>query len=170
MSRDEDYMKVALMIAENALPKKLIPVGAVFVQGESVIGVGGKTGKEHSRLDHAERNGCTSILNKNSGVASLEGVTVYTTLEPCHMCMGILLGLRISRIVYAFPDPYGGAGHVLRDPALPSRYQSQRPDIVGDVLRSGSARLLASFFRGQQDGEFWSGKDNPLVQLALNEG
>lgn len=165
---DERFMLLALEQAELALKNDWIPVGSVFVRDLHVVTHGRKTGINHPLFDHAEHNGCYQALWSREGPRNLSGFTVYTTLEPCLMCLSMLMTARVSRIVYALDDPYGGGGVLLKNPSvLPARFREERPAIEGGVLRAASKDLLKQFFSKQVGAKNWSNKENPLVKLAM---
>lgn len=166
---DKDFMRLALEQAELALQNDWLPVGAVFVKNCHVIAHGRKTGINHPHFDHAEHNGCYQALWSRNGPRNLAGFTVYTTLEPCLMCISMLMTTRVSRIVYALEDPYGGGGFLLswRPSILPARFRKEHPSIEGGVLRDDSKDLLRKFFEKQTGAQNWSDKNNPLVRLAM---
>ena len=165
---DEDFMRLALEQAGIALENDWIPVGCVFVRNCQVITHGRKNGIFHPLFDHAEHNGCYQSLWSRVGPRNLAGFTVYTTLEPCLMCISMLMTTRVSRIVYALDDPYGGGGFLLRNPeALPARFQKKRPIIEGGVLQEASRDLLRQFFSKQVGAPNWSDKDNLLVKSVM---
>ena len=162
-------MRLALEQAGLALDNDWIPIGAVFVKNGQVITHGRKNGMNHPLFDHAEHNGCYQTLWSREGPRNLDGFTVHTTLEPCIMCCGMLMTARVSRIVYALEDPYGGGSFMLSDPTrLPARYQHVHPVIQGGILREDSKDLLRQFFsKHKGDSKFWSDKSNALVQLVM---
>ncbi|OYV63467.1 MAG: hypothetical protein B7X03_01750 [Parcubacteria group bacterium 21-58-10] len=165
---DEDFMQLALEQAGLALNNSWIPVGAVFVRNGQVVAHGRKTGINHPLFDHAEHNGCYQALWSREGPRNLDGFTVYTTLEPCIMCLSMLMTARVSRIVYALDDPYGGGGFLLKNPSmLCPRFQEERPVITGGVLQEASKDLLRQFFSKQVGAKNWSDKNNPLVKLVM---
>jgi tRNA(adenine34) deaminase len=146
-------------------------VGAVFVKGGRVIAHGAKTGLVHSLFDHAEHNACYQALWSREGPRNLEGFTVYSTLEPCLMCLSMLMTTRVSRIVYACEDPYGGGCRLLENPALlPMRFQKERPVAEGGLLQAESKELLRRFFSSEKrlGQKNWSDPDNPLIKLVMS--
>lgn len=168
--QDEMFMNLALEQAKIALNSGWIPVGAVFVRNGSIIAVGAKMGLVHERFDHAEHNGCYEALGGPSRPKDLSDCQVFSTMEPCVMCMAMLMTTRVRRIVYAMEDPYGGGGFILRNPdILPARFTSERPLLVGGVCREESRQLLAKFFRAKQSDSTgtWGDPDNPLVKVCL---
>ena len=164
---DEGFMRMALGFAENALRNDWIPVGVTFVgPSGAVIAHGTKDGTKHPRFDHAEHNGCYEALwAGRAGLRDLSGVTVYSTMEPCVMCMSMLMSVRVERIVYAMEDSYGGGSFILRSPELPARFQTQLPQLEGGCLREESRTLLRMFFASATGG--WGNQENPLVQACL---
>lgn len=169
---DEYYMRLALEQAEVALKNNWIPVGSIFVHNGRIVTHGTKTGLTHTLFDHAEHNGCYQALWSRQGPKNLEGFTVYSTLEPCCMCMTMLMTTRVSRIVYACEDPYGGGKTLLQNPELlPKRFKKEHPSIEGGVLERDSKLLLRRFFCSQpatKEGN-WSDPDNPLVRHVMSE-
>jgi len=170
--KDFHFMKLALGQAKLALQSNWIPVGAVFVKDDRVVTYGVKNGLAHVLFDHAEHNGCYQALWSRQGPSNLQGFTVFSTLEPCLMCLSMLMTTRVSRIVYAFPDPYGGGCSILQQPQLlPYRFQKEHPEVRGGVLADESKALLRKFFlRLQQKNvksKNWSDSENPLVKLAI---
>src|SRR2546421_9973445 len=100
-----------------------IPVGAVVADEAGAIVARGRTrifdesgarGLGRSRLAHAEINALTEL---DSGRTST-GYTLYTALEPCHLCLSAAIAVRVGRVRYAAADPYGGRG---RDAAAERR-------------------------------------------------
>jgi tRNA(adenine34) deaminase len=171
-THDERYMRLALDQAKIALSYEWIPVGALFVKDNVIVAHGRKTGLVHPLFDHAEHNGCYGALHAGrEGPRNLAGVTVYATLEPCLVCMSMLMTTRVSRIVYGLDDPYGGGTFLLSSPGLPPRFQKERPVVEGGVLREESRLLLREFFVRERDtnSKNWSDHTNPLVKLAMGD-
>jgi len=165
---DEGYMRLALEQAKLALDNDWIPVGAVFVKDHRVITHGRKTGIPHPLFDHAEHNGCYQALWSREGPKNLEGFTVYSTLEPCLMCISMLMTTRVNRIVYGLGDPYGGGGFVLARPSyLPARFRDRRPAFEGGLMSEASRELLRQYFLKRKEGGHWADLDNALVKLVM---
>jgi len=144
-SRDVDFMRRALDLAERAALDNEVPVGAVLVLGKEVIGEGwNRPIANHDPTAHAEivalRAGALRLCNYR-----LEGTTLYATLEPCAMCMGAALNARVSRLVFGAWDQKAGAcGSVLDLPRQPKLLH--RIDVFGGVCSAESAALLRRFF------------------------
>ncbi len=143
--RDNDFMQRALKLAQIAAQHNEVPVGAVLVLGDEVIGEG-RNGPIASQdpTAHAEivalRDAARRLANYR-----LERTTLYATLEPCVMCMGAVLNARVSRVVFGAWDQKAGAcGSVIdlsREPKL-----THRIDVFGGVCSDESAALLRQFF------------------------
>jgi tRNA(adenine34) deaminase len=146
---DTDYMRRALAFAQRAAAEGEVPVGALLVLGDEVIGEGWNRPKtSHDPTAHAEivalRAGALRQRNYRLGTA-----TLYVTLEPCAMCMGALLNARVSRLVFGAWDAKAGAcGSVFdlsREPSL-----THRIDVFGGVCSEESAGLLRQFFASRR--------------------
>lgn len=155
---DEYFMRLAIEEARLAFQKGKLPAGAVVVLNDEVIGRGHRL----SKLDHAETMALREAFSK---VGSARGMTIYTTLEPCIMCFGTIIHLRLERVVFSLEDPYGG--RICIRPALEApRYQIKCPAIVGGILREDVRDLFAEFFRVTENA-FWKNPENPLVKSCL---
>jgi tRNA(adenine34) deaminase len=169
---DSVFMQLALDQAKVALANQWIPVGAVFVHRGHVVAHGVKSGHTHTLWDHAEHNGCYEALWSREGPKNLKDFTVYSTLEPCLICISMLITTRVSRIVFACEDPYSSGRGLLENPGvLPGRFKTERPICEGGILREESRALLRDYFNAQKDTgrENWSNPENPLVKMALAE-
>jgi tRNA(adenine34) deaminase len=142
-------MRLALDEARAAYALDEVPIGAVVVRGDAVLGRG------HNRVladcdptAHAE---CLALREAARAVAAvrLVGCEVYTTVEPCFMCAGALLHARVERLVFSVRDPKFGAcvslGRVLDHPGANHRL------IFAEGLLAAEARaLLQHFFRAKR--------------------
>jgi len=143
---DRAYMQEALALARRCLESDDVPVGAVVVYRNRIIGRGHNQ-REHLQdpTAHAEMIALTAAA-EFVGRWRLEGCTVYVTLEPCPMCAGALVLARVDRLVFGAWDEKGGAcGSLYRipdDPRLNHRVQT-----VGGVLAGPCADLLREFFQ-----------------------
>lgn len=109
MRRDEEFMRLALTLANKAKEAGEVPVGAVVVRGDEIIGRGyNRRESLCSVLQHAE---CAAIEDaaKTLGDWRLTDCTLYVTLEPCPMCAGAILNARIPRVVFGARDEGMGA-------------------------------------------------------------
>jgi len=142
---DERWMKEALAAARQAAALGEVPVGAVVVSGDEIIGRGfNRREIDGDPLAHAE---ILAIRRAAATVAGwrLVGCTMYVTLEPCAMCAGALVNSRIERLVYGARDSKAGycgsLGDLVRDQRL-----NHRPEVRTGVLEASCSRLLKDFF------------------------
>jgi len=142
---DERFMSLALAQARDAGEHGDVPIGAVVVRDNVVIGAGG-----NERELRADPTAHAEILALRRAAEAVGGwrvpeATLYVTLEPCAMCAGAIVLARIDRVVYAAPDPKAGAAgsviDVLAEPRL-----NHRPDVAAGLLADDSAELLRAFF------------------------
>ena len=144
-SSDMDLMRRALALARRAALENEVPIGALLVLDDEVIGEGwNRPIGEHDPTAHAEivalRAGARRLRNYR-----LERSTLYVTLEPCAMCIGAVLNARVSRLVFGAWDQKAGACGSVLD--LPREPKLTRPiDVFGGVCSDESAGLLRSFF------------------------
>ncbi len=144
-SSDGAYMRLALERAHAAAAAGEVPVGAVLVRGEEIIGAGHNGPiSSHDPTAHAEivalRAGGRTL-----GSYRLTGTTLYVTLEPCVMCAAAMVHARVRRLVFGAWDPRaGGAGSIVDVFAL--RGLNHRVDVFGGVLMDECAAVLQEFF------------------------
>lgn len=149
---DEYMMGLALAEAKVALDAGVFPVGAVLATGNHVLGRSHKT-TVSNHLNHAEMNLFHQVFRGNYTFSRNDGLTLYTTLDPCIMCFGTMLHLPITRLVFAMEDAYGGCGHTrLENP--PPRHLSRAVEVIGGVRRSDACKLFADFLDTTTE-EFW---------------
>ncbi len=142
-------MQAALAEAQAAYAEGEVPVGAVVVLNDHVIGRGHNQRETLSDpTAHAEMLALTAAAS-HVGDWHLDDCTLYVTLEPCTMCAGAIVLARIRRLVYGATDPKAGACESLfaipTDPRL-----NHRVDIGTPILAGECARPLQQFFREQR--------------------
>jgi len=146
---DEFWMEEALRAARRALEAGDVPVGAVVVCGDEIIGRGwNRNLADTDPTAHAEivalRQASANLGNHRLGDCSL-----FATIEPCAMCAGALVHARLRRLVYGADDPKAGAIHsvmeVLNQPQL-----NHRMEVRGGVLAGRCAEVLQTFFRNRR--------------------
>lgn len=141
-SRDEKFMRMAIDEARKALKEEEVPIGAVAVCGDRVVGRG------HNLVEtlcdataHAEMQSITAAASTIGG-KYLKGCTLYVTVEPCVMCAGALAWSQIDRVVYGSADPKRGyttvGGHIFHP----------KTEVVGGVLADECEELMKEFFKG----------------------
>ncbi|GKS68533.1 tRNA-adenosine deaminase [Nitrosomonas sp. PY1] len=138
-------MHHALEQAQRARSIDEVPVGAVVVQNQIVIGYGfNHPIQSHDPTAHAEIIAIRAAGN-TIGNYRLSECTLYVTLEPCTMCIGAIFHARLKRLVYAAADPKTGAcGSVINLP-LESRL-NHHLQVTGGILASEASTLLKDFF------------------------
>ena len=140
-------MRAALEQARRAAELGEVPVGAVVVRGDELLGAGhNRREVDGDPLAHAEllalRQAAAAV-----GGWRLVGCMMFVTLEPCAMCAGALVNSRVERLVYGAADPKAGycgsLGDIPRDPRL-----NHRLEVVSGVMAEECGELLRVFFRG----------------------
>ena len=139
------FMQKAIEQAKFALKEDEIPVGAVVVLEDQILGLGhNQCIGSNDPTAHAEiiaiRNAARSKENYR-----LYGSTMYVTLEPCLMCAGALVHSRIKRIVFSTRDPKSGV-LVSNSNILQSSFLNHKIEIYEGLLRDESSALLKDFF------------------------
>ncbi len=144
MTRDERYIKQALELAKKAGEQGEVPVGAVVVLGDNVVGKGYNTREQKkSVLGHAEINAIEQAT-KHVQDFRLNDCEIFVTLEPCAMCMGAISAARIKRLVFgAFDKITGCAGSVCE---INEMSFSPIKETLGGVLEKQCKQTLEEFF------------------------
>ncbi len=143
-------MHRALMLAQRAAAEGEVPVGAILVLDNAVIGEGwNRPIGAHDPTAHAEIQALRDA-GQRLGNYRLPGTTLYVTLEPCVMCAGAIIHARVDRVIFGAPDPKAGAcGSVFE--LLPSNSRfNHRTDCRGGVLTEDCAEILRAFFRARR--------------------
>ena len=142
-------MQTALVLAGRAAASGEVPVGAVLVQGESLLAEGwNQPIAAHDPTAHAEVM-TLRAAGQSLGNYRLADTTLYVTLEPCLMCVGAIVHARIARLVFGAYDPKSGAVtscmHGFEVPGLNHRVAS-----TGGILADECGALLKQFFRDRR--------------------
>jgi len=147
---DERYMRRALQLAAHARDaENEVPVGAVLVQGDEIIGLGwNRNITLNDPSAHAEIMALRAAGEKLSNYR-MPGATLYVTLEPCAMCSMALVHARIGRVVYAATDPKTGAAGSVFDTLISDRH-NHRIAVEGGLLAADSSSMLREFFRARR--------------------
>lgn len=144
--RDEAWMRFALSLAATAAAYDEVPVGAIIIYKDKLIG-SGYNRKEAipCATGHAEILAIQQA-SKSLGAWRLSDCELYSTLEPCVMCAGAIQQARISRVIYGAQDPKGGAlgslYQIHRDPRL-----NHAIDVTAGVLADEASLMLKNFFK-----------------------
>ena len=139
-NREEHFMNIALKEAMKAYEEDEIPVGAVIVYQDQIIGRGyNQSQRLKDSTAHAEMIAITSAQNK-IGSKYLNGCELYVTLEPCMMCSGAIFLSKISKVIYGLDDKEKG---FLRSS---KEYANKKLEIISNIQEVKSKELLDSFF------------------------
>ncbi len=162
--RDHDFMAEALAEAKQSLHVDEFPVGAVVVLRDGVVARAHWTGASQRRLlDHAEmlalmaaeRSGRVAVRHER------QRATLYSTLEPCPLCMAAAMSFLLGRIVFAAAAPVDGGTN------LPDLWQPPNghprdgmpytiPDVVGGIGSDASVRLIAEWTSRDAEARRWA--------------
>ena len=142
---DVKYMQEALREARRALDEDEVPIGAVVVADDRVLGRGyNRIERLKDATAHAEII-AIGAASETLGDWRLEGATLYVTVEPCMMCLGAVFLSRIGRVVYGAKDIRGGAcGGALSLAGL--KYMDREVIISGGLLEDECRAVLQEFF------------------------
>lgn len=139
--KDNKFMFMAINEARKALKLEEVPIGAVVVCADKIIGRG------HNLVEtlcdataHAEMQSITAAATTLGG-KYLKGCTLYVTVEPCVMCAGALAWSQIDRVVYGAADPKRGYSR------LHGQIFHPRTEVIGGVLAEECEQLMKDFFR-----------------------
>jgi len=149
MKNDQYWMAHALEFAKKAEEQGEVPVGAVIIRGDEVLGEGWNQPISHNDpTAHAEvqalRNACSKLENYR-----LPDATLYVTLEPCIMCAGAIINARIKRVVYASKEPKTGAVGSCFD-IFNTQQLNHYVHCEHGVLADESSELLRQFFHSRR--------------------
>jgi tRNA(adenine34) deaminase len=146
---DEHFMREALAFARIAYAEQEVPIGAIVVRENRMVGRGRN---RRERLADPTHHAEIEAIREAAGAAKtwrLDGATLYATVEPCPMCAGAAVNARIARIVYGCADPKAGycgtLGNIPQDPRL-----NHRCAVEGGLLADESAGLLKQFFQARR--------------------
>jgi tRNA(adenine34) deaminase len=144
--QDQDYMRMAIALAEEAASLGEVPVGALVVKNGEVIGRGRNAPISlNDPTAHAEIQAMREAA-KHLGNYRLVDCTLYVTLEPCAMCSGAIQHSRISRLVYGASDPKTGCcGSVIN--LMAENKLNHHCEVTSNVIGDECGSLLSSFFR-----------------------
>ena len=144
--QDERWMHYAMGLAARAEGIGEIPVGAVLVLGDEVVGEGwNRSISDHDACAHAEIMAIRAAGVRLANYRLLD-TTLYVTLEPCCMCAGALIHSRVKRVVFGARDLKTGAAgsvfEILQDPR-----HNHRVTLTGGVLAEACSAQLSAFFK-----------------------
>jgi len=149
MDTDEKFMRRALELARRAEQEGEVPIGAVLVKDDVIIGEGwNRPISANDPTAHAEIQALRDA-GQRRGNYRLVGTTLYVTLEPCIMCVGAIMHARVQRLVYAASDPRAGAIHSAY--TIPNDGKLNHSlELENGVLADECSSLLTDFFRARR--------------------
>lgn len=142
---DIEYMRIALELAKQAAEEGEVPVGAVIVKNDTIIGRGrNRRESKGNALAHAEIEAIDEACRTLGGWQLID-CTLYVTLEPCPMCAGAIINSRIPRVVQGAANiKAGSCGSIVDLFALPYNHQ---PTLESGILETECQQLLKDFFK-----------------------
>lgn len=146
---DEQFMGLALDQAREAGAAGEVPVGALIVLNDELVGRGfNQPIGRHDPTAHAEIMALRDAAAR-LGNYRLPGCTLYVTLEPCAMCAGAIMHARIERVVFGARDPKTGAAGSIVDLFAEARL-NHHTSVIGGVLADECGNLLSGFFAARR--------------------
>lgn len=143
------FMQKALELARISAAEGEVPVGAIIVKGDEIVGTGrnrreyGKNALYHAEIEAID-NACKTL-----GGWRLWECDMYVTLEPCPMCAGAIINSRIKTVYYGASDLKAGSfGSVVDFNSLPYNH---KPEIVSGVMQDEAREMLSDFFKGLRE-------------------
>ncbi|WP_459170414.1 tRNA adenosine(34) deaminase TadA [Natronospora cellulosivora (SeqCode)] len=147
MIREEKYMKKAIIEAQKALEIEEVPIGAVVVYKEQIVGRGyNLKERDHDPTAHAEIIALRDAA-RNMQSWRLDQCELYVTIEPCPMCAGAIVQARIKKLVYGAKDIKAGGVSSLYNICSDERLNHFVPEIKGEVLTEECSTLMKDFFK-----------------------
>lgn len=144
--KDEHWIRHAMQLASRAEACGEVPVGAVVVLGDEIIGEGWNLSiSSHDACAHAEVMALRAAGAK-VGNYRLIGATLYVTLEPCCMCAGAIIHSRVARVVYGAADAKTGADASVFALLQDGRH-NHKVEVQGGVLAAVCAAQISGFFQ-----------------------
>lgn len=141
---DEHYMRMALVEAEQAFSEGEVPVGAIIVTNDRIVGRGHNLVEMLNDVTaHAEMQAITAA-SETLGGKYLTECTIYVTVEPCAMCAAALGWAQIGRIVFGASDDKRGYRKVYGENHSPLHPKTQ---VTSGVLANECASLMSEFFK-----------------------
>ena len=148
-NRHEKWMLHAINEAEKSMNLNEVPVGAIIVLNDEIIGRGHnqpilkKDPTSHAEIE-AIRNASEEIKNYR-----LKGADLYVTLEPCTMCYGAIVHSRISNIFFGASDQKSGVCGSCED-LSEKKYFNHRTHITGQIMANECSKILKDFFKSKR--------------------
>lgn len=149
IDNEQAWMRRAIKLAERAQAEGEVPVGAVLVFDNEILGEGwNRPIAAQDPTAHAEINALRAAA-MHLGNYRLSGSTLYVTLEPCVMCAGAIIHARVARVVYGASDPKSGAAGSAFSILGTDRLNHQVV-VTGGVLQQECSSFLQNFFQSRR--------------------
>lgn len=148
---ENKFMRAALELARQSALEGEVPVGAVIVKDNEIVGTG-RNRREYGKnaLYHAEIEAIDSACKKLGGWR-LWQCDMYVTLEPCPMCAGAIINSRIKTVCYGANDNKAGSfGSIVNFNDLPYNH---KPKIIGGVMADEAQAMLTAFFKNLRENK-----------------
>ncbi len=147
---DERFMRAALSLADAAAAMDEVPVGAVVVIDGAIAGRGHN--QQIATQDPTAHAEVVAIRAASEALANyrLANATLYSTIEPCTMCLGACVHARIARIVYGAPEPRAGAIDLLGASMRPDKRYNHLPMVEAGCLAQECGAKLREFFQARR--------------------
>ena len=139
---DEEYMHIAIAEAKKCLASGDVPVGAIIVKDSQIIASSFNQKEKDQKATHHAEILAIELASEKLNSYRLDNAIIYTTKEPCLMCMGALLSARIGKIVYGASDRRFGT----KDLATNNNF-NHKCEIVGNVCKEECEAILSNFFK-----------------------
>jgi len=151
--RHEDHMRRALVLAGRGLAIGELPIGALVAVDDEVIAEAHCADKQQRMLAHPELLALIDADRKHPSLRERRRMTLYTTLEPCVMCLGAAMSFCVGTIVFGTNAPADGGVTRLAEISFGAAgYPAYRmPDVVAGVLRAESRSLFQTFVETSRD-------------------
>jgi len=148
-SSDSSFMSLAIQEAKKAFASNEVPVGAIIVQEDKIIGKGrNRVIANQNVTSHAE---IEAIIDASKKVQNyrLNKSIIYVSLEPCHMCVKAIIDARIDEIVFAAPEPKTGS-IISIDNLLDRISFNHKVSYRHGLMKEESSKLLKDFFKNRR--------------------
>ena len=163
----DHFMSKALELAKQALAAGEFPVGCVIANRGEIVASGARQytrGDSKNEIDHAEMVALRR-LSELPGEIDNSQLIIFSTMEPCLMCLGAIILSGIRKIVYAYEDVMGG-GTGCNLATLRPLYSGNHISIEANIMRDESVNLFKSYFL-DPGNDYW--KDSLLARYTLNQ-
>lgn len=144
-----EFMTEALRLAQISFDEGEVPVGAVVVKDNEIVGTG-RNRREYGKnaLYHAELEAIDNACKKLGGWR-LWQCDLYVTLEPCPMCAGAIINSRIKTVYFgAYDNKAGSFGSIVNFNDIAYNH---KPEIIGGVMQDECSEILTKFFKQLRD-------------------